>query len=89
MNLKKITLIFILLFIVSCSACAKIQFEDALGNKASYSRFGRTELRDVVYTNGSVSLKVKKVQADAGNLGEALNKTSETLLNISKGVAIP
>ena len=72
--------------LVLCS-CAKIEFEDAMGNRASYSRFGRTDLKYVKYNNGDVVLEVGSAQGDSGKLGEALANTSEAVLNMSKVVA--
>ena len=76
------------------AGCAKIEFEDALGNKARYSRVGSTKMQNVEYENKGVILRVGSVDADSGKLGDALinatnalDKIAETALNASKVVA--
>ena len=81
----KIGLIFAVVMAIF-SGCAKIEFEDAAGNKASYYRLGRTALNDVEYENSGVKLKVGSAKGDSGKLGEAMANTSEALLNVSKVV---
>jgi len=73
--------------ILACVSCAKIEFEDSQGNIARYSRFGRTDLKDIEYKNGAVRLKVGSAKGDSGNLGEALKYTAETMRNVSKAAA--
>ncbi len=76
------------------AGCAKIEFTDALGNSAKYSRLGRTDLKDIEYVNGDVKLKVGSAKGDSGKLGnalinatKALENTTEAALNTSKVVA--
>ncbi len=74
--------------------CAKIEFTDADGNMAKYSRLGRTDLKDIEYENNGIKLKVGAAKGDSGRLGnalinatKALENTTETALNASKVVA--
>ncbi len=76
------------------AGCAKIEFTDDLGNKASYYRLGRTDLNNIEYANGEVTLKVGSAKGDSGRLGnalinatKALENTTEAALNTSKVVA--
>ncbi len=66
---------------------AKIEFTDDLGNKASYYRLGLTDLNNIEYANGEVTLKVGSAKGDSGQLGTALVNTSEAVLNATKIVA--
>jgi len=65
--------------------CARITFEDPLGNKSSYTRLGRQETKDVVFSkdkDGLIQLQYSQQSADSGNLTEAL-------LNVTKIVLKP